>query len=38
MTKEELFEKNTLMAYKIANKYRTNYHKEYEEILNKKLF
>lgn len=37
MTKEELFEKNTLMAYKIANKYRTNYQKEYEDIKQEAL-
>ncbi len=37
MTKEELFEKNTLMAYKIANRYRTNYIKEYEDIKQEAL-
>lgn len=37
MTKEELFEKNTLMAYKIANKYRTNYNRYYEDIKQEAL-
>lgn len=37
MTKEELFEKNTLMAYKIANRYRTNYRNEYEDIKQEAL-
>lgn len=37
MTKEELFEKNTLMAYKIANRYRTNYINEYEDIKQEAL-
>lgn len=37
MTKEELFEKNTLMAYKIANRYRTNYNGYYEDIKQEAL-
>lgn len=37
MTKEELFERNTLMAYKIANKYRINYLKEYDDIKQEAL-
>lgn len=37
MTKEELFEKNTLMAYKIANRYRTNYNRYYEDIKQEAL-
>lgn len=32
MTNEEMFEKNMKLAYKIANKYRTNYIEEYEDI------
>lgn len=32
MTKEELFNKNTKLAYYFANKYRMNYPHEYEDI------
>lgn len=32
MTKEEIFNKNIKLAYKIANKYRLNYSEEYEDI------
>ena len=32
MTKEEMFNKNIKIAYKIANRYLTNYASEYEDI------
>lgn len=32
MTKEELFNENINIAYKIANKYKINYPEEYEDI------
>lgn len=32
MTKEEIFNENINIAYKIANKYRVNYMNEYEDI------
>ena len=32
MTKEEMFSKNIKIAYKIANRYLTNYASEYEDI------
>lgn len=32
MTKEEMFNKNIRLAYKIANKYRANYSEEFEDI------
>lgn len=32
MTKEEIFNKNINIAYKIANKYKVNYINEYEDI------
>ncbi len=32
MTKEEMFECNKLLAYKITNTYLVNYQKEYEDI------
>lgn len=37
MTKEELFENNQLMAYKIANTYKINHFKEYEDIKQQAL-
>lgn len=32
MTNEEIFEENIMIAYKIANRYRTNYFEELEDI------
>lgn len=32
MTNEEIFNNNVNIAYKIANRYRTNYHEEMEDI------